>query len=97
VSDANAVKVSIQRRFDSLRRQDRELRHAALIAVSAQTRPLFEEMEDECAKTGHAWKFDSWNFNHTCAWDKCMWCGAAEPADRHTPDNAVPTSAGSSI
>ena len=81
--EAAAIKRAIQQRHTELRAQDSSMRTAALRAVSAQTDELFDALQALCAGTGHGWKFDHWNWDRTCAWDKCRWCGATEPAERH--------------
>ena len=81
-SQAN-VKSEIRRRRRELESRDRDLRTAALTEVSAQTRPLFVDLQRECALTGHEWKFSHFNWDNSYAWDKCQWCGAGEGADKH--------------
>lgn len=76
-------KSAIEQRYRTLVRDDREQRHVVLRAVSERTRPLFAALEAECKQTGHKWKFDHWNWDQSYAWDKCVWCGASEGADRH--------------
>ena len=83
MNQTTEAKTRIQKRFMAAQRVDREKRTAALQAVSKETAPLFREIEAECALTGHEWRFDSWNFNRTYAWDKCIWCGKSEGADKH--------------
>jgi hypothetical protein len=80
---ATGTKTSILHRREELERRDRDLRHAALRAVSAQTRPAYEALQAECAATGHEWKFAHYNWDRTYRWDVCQWCGASEGADDH--------------
>ena len=77
------VKTSIEQRRCDLEQHDRDLRTAALKAVSEQTYPMLKALRDECGKTGHQWKFSHWNWDQTCQWDKCVWCGFGEPVDAH--------------
>ena len=83
MSDVTTIKADIQQRYGKLKTADNDMRRAALRNVSTQTTPLFKALRDECAETGHQWKYDHHNWDHSCSWDACVWCGELEQTDKH--------------
>jgi hypothetical protein len=67
---------SIRDKRTKIEHMDRQMRTEALRAISAQNKSLFDALYKECeAVTGHKFKFDHFNFNHTYRWYKCEYCG----------------------
>lgn len=77
------TKPDIRRRLEELQRQERNLRHTALRAISEQMLPVFDALHAECGQTGHQWTFHHFNWDGSYQWDVCDWCGATEGADQH--------------
>lgn len=91
IESSTTAKAEIRQRQVELEREDRNLRHVALKAVSQHTRPLFSALWAECGQTGHEWKFANYNFDGSTVWDKCVWCGSRELARLHDGSEVAST------
>lgn len=57
-------------------------RKEALDKINKELEPLYQELYDNCGKTGHSWKFSHHNFEGSLRYFRCEHCGMVTREDK---------------